>query len=265
MGELRQATVVDDQGVERVLDRVFNQRVRQFQAAYPAAPALTQDAELTAMQEKILYRGWRHWNRPPILDQGSEGACTGFAAANLINAGPVRPAKAELLGNAQARALYILAKRLDEYPGEDYDGSSVNGAMLAARQEGYVKEFRWAREMETVKRGLLLDGPIDFGLDWTSDMMRPNADGFIRATGPVVGGHSITATGINTKVEYRLTNGGPIFRGYVEFAQSWGRDHGANGFVKLPLDDLARLLDGIDYPGDACIAIEVKKRVGGIL
>ena len=68
---------------------------------------------------------------PFILDQGPEGACTGFALAAVINKfkqdrlGP-QPRLARGDG-ASARMLYEMARRYDEWPGEDYPGSSIRG------------------------------------------------------------------------------------------------------------------------------------------
>ena len=72
-----------------------------------------------------------------VLDQGQEGACTGFGLAALINYLQFRHYKEEQHGERQAttpqrvspRMLYHLARRYDEWPGEDYSGSSCRGAM----------------------------------------------------------------------------------------------------------------------------------------
>lgn len=240
----------------RKFDRAFMQRHRRAQAMYPATNVLTPAAEFTPEQEKVLKREWKHWSRPPILDQGSEGACTGYSAATFVNAGKVRPSTKNLLTGEAARELYHMARTYDEWPGESYEGSSVNGAALALRERGFISTFHWAREMVTVIRALLLDGPVMFGLDWTEGMMYPDAEGFIRPTGPVVGGHAITGVGVNVKKEFRLGASSQLHRGYVLLAQSWGAGHGDGGFVKVTIEDLAVLLDGIEFPGDACVAVE---------
>ena len=72
-----------------------------------------------------------------ILDQGKEGACTGFGLAATIN----------LLYRFQnknhkvsPRMLYALAKRYDEWPGEDYEGSSCRGAIRGWKNTGVCLE-----------------------------------------------------------------------------------------------------------------------------
>lgn len=69
----------------------------------------------------------------PILDQGSEGACTGFAIAGTINLLRHRRCARQNLalpdGTVSPRMLYELAKLHDEWPGETYEGSSIRGAL----------------------------------------------------------------------------------------------------------------------------------------
>ncbi len=61
-----------------------------------------------------------------ILDQGQEGACTGFGLAGVINhllreRGTQR--------TVSARMLYEMARKFDEWKGENYSGSSCRGAI----------------------------------------------------------------------------------------------------------------------------------------
>ena len=76
-----------------------------------------------------------------ILDQGQEGACTGFGLACLVNylrwikAG--NPVKME---SVSPRMLYTLARRHDEYEGENYDGSSCRGALKGWFNNGVCLE-----------------------------------------------------------------------------------------------------------------------------
>ncbi len=75
-----------------------------------------------------------------VLDQGREGACTGFGAAAVINM---------LLANqgsnrrVSARMLYEMAQKHDEWPGEDYDGSSCRGAIRGWKNMGVCSDELW--------------------------------------------------------------------------------------------------------------------------
>jgi hypothetical protein len=82
-----------------------------------------------------------------VLDQGSEGACTGFGLACVVNYLNWRVALG--LGEKRKqhpvspRMLYHLARFYDEWPGEDYDGSSCRGALKAWHKHGVCTESLW--------------------------------------------------------------------------------------------------------------------------
>src|SRR4029079_10219678 len=63
---------------------------------------------------------------PAILDQGNEGACTGFALAAVVN---YLLAHQTVDRKVSPYMLYELARKYDEWPGEGYEGSSARGAM----------------------------------------------------------------------------------------------------------------------------------------
>ncbi|MGD2136954.1 MAG: C1 family peptidase [Gammaproteobacteria bacterium] len=75
-----------------------------------------------------------------ILDQKSEGACAGFALAGAINL-LYRFAGQNI--KVSARMLYEMARRNDEWPGEDYDGSSLRGAIRGWANMGVCYEEEW--------------------------------------------------------------------------------------------------------------------------
>lgn len=69
-----------------------------------------------------------------VLDQGQEGACTGFGLAAVINLLNERRGRADF--RASMRMLYEMAKKHDEWPGEDYAGSSCRGAIRGWKNMG---------------------------------------------------------------------------------------------------------------------------------
>lgn len=79
-----------------------------------------------------------------ILDQGQEGACTGFGLACVVNYLRWRrlgaPAAME---SVSPRMLYNFARRYDEYEGEDYDGSSCRGALKGWYRHGVCLSSDW--------------------------------------------------------------------------------------------------------------------------
>src|SRR5688572_9302182 len=82
---------------------------------------------------------------PAILDQGQEGACTGYALAAVIN---FRIAARKLRRQVSPRMLYEMARRYDEWPGEDYEGSSARGAMKGWVAHGVCSEESWPADLK---------------------------------------------------------------------------------------------------------------------
>ena len=85
-----------------------------------------------------------------ILDQGKEGACTGFGLAAVVNyllwkqhTEGHRKAKEVPLKKVSPRMLYQMARIYDEWPGEDYEGSSCRGAMKGWHRHGVCLEEKW--------------------------------------------------------------------------------------------------------------------------
>ena len=75
-----------------------------------------------------------------VLDQGQEGACTGFACAAVINKlNALRDSRFA----ASPRMLYEMARRHDEWPGESYDGSSCRGVIRGWKNMGVCADSLW--------------------------------------------------------------------------------------------------------------------------
>lgn len=76
----------------------------------------------------------------PIRDQGQEGACTGFALSSAITLmNRYRHNRVDpmiVVPMASPRMLYEMAKVNDEWPGEDYEGSSIRGALKGFYHNG---------------------------------------------------------------------------------------------------------------------------------
>ncbi len=82
-----------------------------------------------------------------VLNQGSEGACTGFGLACVTNyllwRRHVETAAKTAFAGVSARMFYELAKHYDEWPGQDYDGSSCRGALKGWHKHGVCAETLW--------------------------------------------------------------------------------------------------------------------------
>ncbi|MBS4097656.1 MAG: peptidoglycan-binding protein [Sulfuricella sp.] len=79
-----------------------------------------------------------------ILNQGQEGACTGFGLACVVNYLRWRVnGMPKQLESASPRMLYHFAKLYDEFEGEDYEGSSCRGALKGWFHNGVCLESQW--------------------------------------------------------------------------------------------------------------------------
>ncbi len=94
-------------------------------------------ALLPLKEESFPRKSWMH-----ILDQGEEGACTGFGLAAAINY-LIRARGGAGDERVSARMLYEMAKRHDRWPGEEYAGSSARGAMKGWYKNGVCLERNW--------------------------------------------------------------------------------------------------------------------------
>ena len=176
-----------------------------------------------------------------MLDQGSVGACTGFAAAHAVNTEPYRKKfrGIKTLRADNAYDIYSLATTLDRWRGSwppTDTGSSGLAVAKALHQLGYIRSYRWAFGFE---HGLaaILKTPLLQGTYWYSGMMRPDRDGRVRPTGSVAGGHEYLWIGIDyKKSRYYWQN-------KSWFLNSWSRNWGDRGYFYMTWDDHKKLLD----------------------
>lgn len=198
-----------------------------------------------------------------ILDQGQEGACTGFGLAAVINL--LTAQSRDHSFRASPRMLYEMAKKHDEWPGEDYDGSSCRGAIRGWKNMGVCSDKDWPYDPRrvgvlTVERAkaarahtlgayyrlraeindyhaaLNETGAVFVSADvhagW--DMPRPATKGSlatIKLRRPAEGGHAFAIVGYDAD-------------GFI-VQNSWGRSWGTGGFALWPYEDwVENIIDG---------------------
>lgn len=182
----------------------------------------------------------RPWSAPDPLDQGPTSACTGFSAAHFLAAAPHR----HPLTYEAGQQFYTWARKNDEWPGEDYEGSSVRGAMKGLERAGLIRGgYLWAFTAETVRDYVLRYGPVVTGTDWYLDMMEPDSKARIHPTGPMEGGHAWLILGYSADRDaFRMQN-------------SWGIEWGTRGRAWIGFDEYQMLLEADG--GEACSPVEV--------
>lgn len=188
--------------------------------------------------------------KAPVLDQGSEGACTGFGLAAVVNyllrTRKQVPSKTEVSPDM----LYRLARRYDEWPGENYEGSSARGAMKGWHKHGVCSTTVWNAE-----KGRLTPRVADEALinplgayfrvnhkDLVAMHCAITETGILYATANVhEGWEQVDKKGIIPLKEQML--GGHAFaivayddRGFW-IQNSWGGSWGKDGFACITYDD----------------------------
>lgn len=187
-----------------------------------------------------------------ILDQGAEGACTGFALAAAINHLLVSNSDtAQQKRRVSPHMLYRMARRHDEWPGEADNGSSLRGALRGFYNCGACNEKLWdikkdditltsARDARHTTLGAyyrLRPNLSDYhaaisetGVIYVSATVHSGwedpSGGHIKPGSDEIGGHAFIIVGYND-LGFWIQN-------------SWGKDWGNEGFALWEYGDWAQ-------------------------
>jgi hypothetical protein len=190
----------------------------------------------------------------PILDQGREGACTGFGLATVIHY-LLRTRRVVPDRNVVSPwMLYDMARRYDEWPGEDYEGASARGAMKGWHKHGACALRCWPTNLkgsvpDRQRYGDALRRPLGAYLrvnhkDLIAMHSAISEVGILYATASVhdgwqkVGGNGVIKYGPKSSII-----GGHAFAivGYDAngfwIQNSWGRSWGHRGYARVSYDD----------------------------
>lgn len=187
------------------------------------------------------------WKEGSVLDQGREGACVGYGWTAELLAEPFTPNPEPLVAAAESYATltYKRAQKIDEWPGEDYEGTSVLAGAKIMQQDGQITSYRWCFGTWDVRDAVITQGPVVLGVPWYSGMYRTKRDGVVTIEGDLVGGHCLIVTGYDPSY---MINGKAheVFR----WRNSWGTSYGIKGSGIITFKDLHSLLI---QGGEACV------------
>ena len=196
------------------------------------------------------------WQIGPILNQGSTSECTVYAAAQQYQSAPKKHMMLEGAFLRSARPpvgesfthIYNTAKDRDEWPGNNYDGTSERAVQMYLIELGYTKEFLFVYDEDMAREYLRTVGQLMDGTYWFSGMDRPNRHGYVEPTGFTRGGHEYVCRWYHGPKHYKYPDS-------YEYVNSWGRSWGVNGrfFMKA---DARRIL--MQQAGDCIIASETR-------
>jgi hypothetical protein len=192
----------------------------------------------------------------PVLDQGTEGACTGFGLATVANYLLRRRKVTPDTDCVSPRMFYNIAKRYDEWPGEAYSGSSARGAMKGWHKHGVCSDTLWKYEKDVTLSVLTNTRVADAARRPLGAYYRVNHQdvvamhtalaevGVLYATATVHEGWStITSKGLIKWNGKQRVLGGHAFaivaydaRGFW-IQNSWDTDWGRGGFGLISYDD----------------------------
>lgn len=197
---------------------------------------------VAAERQLVVNRVWRQ-----RYDQGTEGACVGFACSMAMS----------ILNRAffDARWLYQQAQLIDDWdetPPEE--GTSIRAGLDILRKQGHrrmygqksgpikashgIESNHWVGTVDDAIRCLADGIPLVMGVNWRASFNAPEPQAGPRGTtewwigmkpdlGRMQGGHAICATGVSSR------------RGAIRWTNSWGLDYPQ---VWVPFEVLDRLL-----------------------
>lgn len=182
------------------------------------------------------------WRAGPHVNQGQTNGCVGFSCFQFQQSEPVlTPEEFRLT----PEAIYLEARRNDEWPGEADEGTSVRAGLDTLKRHGIIGSYFWGDDWQECVEFLLSTGPLVLGVNWYRQFFDPDSNGVISIGGPVDGGHAIFCHAAD------WTNK------FITLRNSWGESWGQGGDCLLAFEDFDRLLKD----GGVCAACTEPKPI----
>ncbi len=185
----------------------------------------------------------------PVLDQGKEGACTGFGLATVVNYLLRTRGCIPDYMDVSPFMLYQMAKRYDEWRGDDYEGSSARGSMKGWHKHGVCSQESWDLTNKVTPKVLedAVKRPLgayfrvnhkdliamhcaisEVGILYATALVHTGweavgNDGIIKLSDDMLGGHAFAIVAYDEEGLW--------------IQNSWGNDWGFEGFARISYDD----------------------------
>lgn len=185
------------------------------------------------------------WDNPETtLDQGNYGTCVGNGFAQFGNTMPID----DQYDEKDARAIYYETTVIDGWPddpdapGGGQQGATVRSGAKAMQNRRRVNAYAFASSVSAVTQWIQENGPVVIGVNWYTGMFDTDANGYVKVTGAIEGGHCVLLRGyLASEAAYLGEN-------------SWGEGWGDGGSFKIKVTDFARLLS---EDGEAVAMVEL--------
>jgi hypothetical protein len=205
-----------------------------------------------------LAEGTRHYKPGKILNQGDTGTCVAHGWTSKMHAAPIMQSLP-----LTPYDLYRQFVQADEWNDNDFEttapddmlqsGTSVRAGAKVLQTMGYLQNYLWAEDVEDVRAWHLAGfGGTVMGVNWSTDMLDTDTDGFVNYTGTVEGGHCVTTTGWSDTVK-KAGRRVHAVRAQQSWPLPWG--HKGTGRFWISEDDLGKLLAD---QGEACAPTEIR-------
>lgn len=145
---------------------------------------------LSQIHSERTFRSWLVPGAPS--DQGGWPHCVAHAGNHLLVSHPNPLIQLSVLD------LYNWCQKNDVWPGEDYEGTSVDAVLQAFRKLNFIKEYRWTKDVNILMSHVLESGPVILGTDWWEHMANP-ANNVMTIGGDNFGGHAWIIPSTNKK------------------------------------------------------------------
>ena len=187
----------------------------------------------------------------PIRDTGAQATTVGFAIAYAMQVAIKLQSGRQVL--LSPRGIFQLAKKYDEMPGEDYEGTWLLGGLIAVKEVGAYLERDWPYDASQpvfqakpsyrllsfeeihgigeITETLRQRRPVIVTMNVTDDFARVGKDGrLIIRSDHSQGGKAVCMVGYDA----RLAD--------FKFVNDWGSGWGLNGFGLIRDTDLRKIL-----------------------